>query len=71
MPRRKTSKKKTQKRRRRGGGLMDYLPSWLGGPSSNSMPSPAAAPSLAPPAPTPTFSPPAALGGKSRRRRKH
>ena len=70
MPRHKTSKKKTHKRRRRGGGLMDYLPSWLGGPS-DTISGPAPAPSLAPPSPTPTFSPPAALGGKSRRRRKH
>jgi hypothetical protein len=68
MPRSKTSKKKTHRRRRRGGGLMDYLPSWLGGPS-NTMSSPA--PSSAPLAPTPT--PPASLpplGGKSRRRRR-
>jgi len=68
MPRSKTSKKKTHRRRRRGGGLMDYLPSWLGGPSNTmSAPAPAPTPSLAP-------SPPASLpplGGKSRRRRKH
>jgi hypothetical protein len=68
MPRSKTSKKKTHRRRRRGGGLMDYLPSWLGGPSDTSAPAPAPAlaPSLAP-------SPPASLpplGGKSRRRRR-
>jgi hypothetical protein len=67
MPRSKTSKKKTHRRRRRGGGLMDYLPSWLGGPS-DTMSGPAPAP--APLAPSPPASLPP-LGGKSRRRRKH
>ena len=66
MPRHKTSKKRTHKRRRRG-GFMEYLPSWLGGPS-DTMPSPAPAPSLAPPSmPSPSMP---SLGGKSRRRRR-
>jgi hypothetical protein len=70
MPRSKTFKKKTHRRRRRGGGLMDYLPSWLGGPSDTSASAPAPAPIPAPSlAPTPPASLPP-LGGKSRRRRR-
>jgi hypothetical protein len=65
MPRSKTSRKRTHKRRRRGGGIMDYLPTWLGGTPS---------PSTLPPAPPSMPSLPqqnsSSLGGKSRRRRR-